>query len=159
MENEIAPSTYTATLDELRSHVHDARLRVQRFSRRNLLYMRSFAEAWPSESDLVQQPIAQLPWGHVIELLDKLDDQDLREWYAAKDVHHGWSRAVLAHHITTRLHEREGAAPTNFEAALDRADSDQAQEITKDPYAQVRNHGGGAARAPRRRHDHPCLRR
>lgn len=105
------------------------------FSRRNLLYMRSFAQAWPSESDLVQQPIAQLPWGHVIELLDKLDDQDLRKWYAAKDAHHGWSRAVLAHQITTRLHEREAAAPTNFDAALARADSDQAQEITKDPYA------------------------
>jgi predicted nuclease of restriction endonuclease-like (RecB) superfamily len=29
-------------------------------SRRNLLYMRAFAEAWP---EIVQQPAAQLPWG------------------------------------------------------------------------------------------------
>jgi predicted nuclease of restriction endonuclease-like (RecB) superfamily len=71
----------------------------------------------------------------VIELLDKLDDQELRDWYAGKDAHHGWSRPVLAHQITTRLHEREAAAPTNFAGALERLDSDQAQEITKDPYA------------------------
>lgn len=105
------------------------------FSRRNLLYMRAFAQAWPDGADLVQRPVAQLPWGHVIELLDKLDDQSLRDWYAAKDAHHGWSRAVLAHQITTRLHEREAAAPSNFAGALERADSDQAQELTKDPYA------------------------
>jgi predicted nuclease of restriction endonuclease-like (RecB) superfamily len=97
--------------------------------------MRAFAEAWPDATDLVQRPIAQLPWGHVIELLDKLDDQVLRDWYAAKDAHHGWNRPVLQHQITTRLHEREGAAPNNFAGTLEQLDSDQAQEITKDPYA------------------------
>lgn len=122
-------------LERLAADLRTAFPSMKGFSRRNLLYMRAFAEAWPDESAIVQQLVAQLPWGHVIELLDKLDDQDLREWYAAKDVHHGWSRAVLAHQITTRLHEREAAAPTNFDAALARADSDQAQEITKDPYA------------------------
>jgi len=35
-------------------------------SRRNLHYMRAFAEAWPEE---VPQPVAQLPWGHVRVLL------------------------------------------------------------------------------------------
>ena len=68
-------------------------------------------------------------------LIDKLDDQGLRDWYAAKAAHHGWSRAVLTHQIATRLHEREAAAPSNFAGALERADSEVAQEITKDPYA------------------------
>jgi len=71
----------------------------------------------------------------VIELLDKLDDQVLRDWYATKDVQHGWTRPVLAHQITNRLHEREAAAPSNFVGALARTDSELAQEITKDPYA------------------------
>lgn len=105
------------------------------FSRANLFYMRGFAEAWPDADAVVQRPIGLLPWGHVIELLDKLDDQELRDWYAAKDAHHQWSRPVLAHQITTRLHEREAAAPSNFASALEHVDSDQAQEITKDPYA------------------------
>ena len=105
------------------------------FSRANLFYMRRFAEAWPELDAVVQRPVGQLAWGHVIELLDKLDDQDLRDWYAAKDAHHGWTRPVLAHQITTRLHDREAAAPTNFAGVLDRAESEQAQELTKDPYA------------------------
>lgn len=105
------------------------------FSRRNLLYMRAFARAWPELDAIVQRPIAQLPWGHITELLDKLDDQGLRDWYAAKDVAHGWSRSVLAHQIATRLHNREAAAPTNFAGALDQPDSELAQQITRDPYA------------------------
>jgi predicted nuclease of restriction endonuclease-like (RecB) superfamily len=105
------------------------------FSRANLFYMRRFAEAWPEVDSIVQRPIGQLPWGHVIELLDKLDDQALRDWYAAKDVAHQWSRAMLSHQIVTRLHTREAAAPTNFAGALERTDSELAQQITKDPYA------------------------
>ncbi|PVW02943.1 DUF1016 domain-containing protein [Microbacterium sp. Gd 4-13] len=105
------------------------------FSPANLRYMRRFAEAWPELDSIRQRPVGELPWGHVIELLDKLDDQQLRDWYAAKDSHHGWSRPVLAHQITTRLHEREAAAPSNFAGALEQLDSDQAQELTKDPYA------------------------
>lgn len=104
------------------------------FSRSNLSYMRAFAAAWPDQDSIVQRSVGQLPWGHVTELLDKLDDQDLRDWYAAKDAAHGWSRAVLAHQITTRLHEREGVAPTNFSGALETPDSELAQQLTKDPY-------------------------
>ena len=35
---------------------------------RNLKYMRSLAQAWPDE-ELVQQVVAQLPWGHNTHLL------------------------------------------------------------------------------------------
>jgi predicted nuclease of restriction endonuclease-like (RecB) superfamily len=97
--------------------------------------MRRFASAWPDLDAIVQQPVGQLPWGHINELLDKLDDPDLLDWYAAKDVAHGWSRAVLAHQITTRLHTREAAAPTNFAGSLTAPDSELAQQITRDPYA------------------------
>src|SRR5665213_1785757 len=39
------------------------------FSRSNLHYMRSFAEAWPlvgGSEEIVQQPVGQLPWGQNI---------------------------------------------------------------------------------------------
>lgn len=105
------------------------------FSRSNLFSMRRFAAAWPDKSSIVQRPVGQLPWGHIIELLDKLEDQELRDWYAAKDVVHGWSRPVLAHQIATRLHEREAAAPSNYSGVLAPLDSGLAQQITRDPYA------------------------
>ncbi len=43
------------------------------FSRRNLNYIRTFAEAWPAE-EFVQQAVAQLPWGHNVLLPTKLKD-------------------------------------------------------------------------------------
>ncbi|CCW15078.1 DUF1016 N-terminal domain-containing protein (plasmid) [Rhodococcus aetherivorans] len=71
------------------------------FSPANLKYMRRSAEAWPDPDAICQRPVGPLPWCHVIELLEKLDDAELRDWYSAKDIAHGWSRTVLAHQITT----------------------------------------------------------
>ncbi len=125
----------TKVLTRLADDLRDAFPSMKGFLRANLFYMRRFAEAWPDPTAIVQRPVGLLPWGHVIELLDKLDDPELRDWYATKDAHHGWSRAVLAHQITSRLHERDAAAPSNFAGTLEQRDSDQAQELTKDPYA------------------------
>ena len=77
------------------------------FSPANLKYMRRFAEAWPDQDAIGQRPVGQLPWGHVIELIEKLDDAELRDWYGAKDIAQGWSRPVLTHQIKSHLHLRE----------------------------------------------------
>ena len=58
----------------------------------------------------------------------------MREWYLRAAVEYGWSRNVLVHQITSRLHEREGKALTNFQRALPPPDSDLAEQILKDPY-------------------------
>lgn len=103
------------------------------FSPRNLTYMRALAAAWPDPA-FVQRSVAQLPWRHHVALLDKLDRSDLREWYAERAIENGWSRDVLALQIESRLHERAGRAVTNFRQTLPPADSDLAQQATKDPY-------------------------
>lgn len=103
------------------------------FSRSNLLYMRTFAEAWTHEA-IVQQPVGQLPWGHNLVLLTKLKDRDTRLAYAQAAVHHGWSRNVLTMHIESRLLDRQGAALRNFDRALPAPQSDLARESLKDPY-------------------------
>lgn len=107
---------------------------VTGLSVRNLKYMRSFARAWPTLDDIGQQAVAQLPWGHITVLLDKISDQEHREWYARQAVTHGWTRAALEHHIKTTAHRRFGAATTNFDRILEPTSSDLAQQITKDPY-------------------------
>jgi predicted nuclease of restriction endonuclease-like (RecB) superfamily len=106
---------------------------MQGFSRANLLYMRSFAEAWP-DPEIVQRVVGRLPWGQNIELLAKLKDPADRLWYAEATLEHGWSRPVLAAQIQTRLRDRQGQAITNFSRALPPAASDLAQQILKDPY-------------------------
>jgi predicted nuclease of restriction endonuclease-like (RecB) superfamily len=104
------------------------------WSRRNLLYMRKVAEVWPTEPEFVHQPGAQLPWRHVTVLLDKLHTRQDCEWYAAKAVENGWSRASLEFEIKTDLKSRLGSAPSNFATTLDAADSDLAQQVVKDKY-------------------------
>ena len=114
---------------DLRERFPDAR----GFSARNLKYMRAFAAAWP-DVEIVQAPLAQLPWYHHIALLEKLGSTDLRLWYAQTAIEEGWSRNVLVHHIDERLHERAGKAITNFARTLPSGDSDLAQQATRDPY-------------------------
>ena len=45
-----------------------------------------------------------------------------------------WSRAVLLNFLDTDLYERQGKAITNFDKRLPDAESDLAQQMTKDPY-------------------------
>lgn len=101
--------------------------------RSNLNYMRALAAAWP-DVELFQRSVGQLPWGHNIELLDRLDTAEDRLWYGARALEHGWSRVVLAHQIMSRLHLRSGRATTNFDRVLPTPESELMQQLTKDPY-------------------------
>ena len=103
------------------------------FSPRNLKYMRKFAQQWP-EREIVQRVAAQIPWRSNQLLLDKLDNEDVRRWYAEQTSHKGWSRDILAMQIDSRLHERQGKAIQNFNLTLPPDDSDMAVQIFKDPY-------------------------
>ena len=95
------------------------------FSRRSLHYMRRLVEAWPGLA-FVQQPAAQMPWGHLMVLLDKIADRATRDWYVRQCVTVGWSRNVLLNQIKGRAHERAGAGPSNFELTLSGEDSELA---------------------------------
>ncbi|WP_104663885.1 PDDEXK nuclease domain-containing protein [Ensifer adhaerens] len=103
-------------------------------SPRNLKYMRAFAEAFPDEQ-IVQQLVAQLPWGHNVKLVEALKSDEERLWYARQAVEHGWSRNVLVHQIESGLYQRQGKALTNFGRTLPAPQSDLAQELIKDPYS------------------------
>lgn len=104
------------------------------FSPRNLKYMRALAEAFPNR-EIVQQVIAQLPWGHAITLVEAVKDRAQRIWYAEQAREHGWSRKVLAFQIGSDLFARQGKAITNFERTLPTPQSDLAQALIKDPYS------------------------
>ena len=116
------------------------------FSPQNMWYMRAFYLAWTVEVASLQQPVGELdgenllqavgeiPWGHNLQLLSKVNDPISRLWYAQKTIEHGWSRAVLVHQVESGLHERQGKAVTNFDQALPPPQSDLARQALKDPY-------------------------
>ena len=58
----------------------------------------------------MQQPVAQIPWGHNTVLLDKLSSSEERLWYAEKVIENGWSRNVLIHQIEGGLYQRQAIA-------------------------------------------------
>jgi hypothetical protein len=79
------------------------------FSPRNLKYMRAFGKAWPDEA-IVQQLVAQIPWGHNVRFLDRVKAPE-----------------------SGRL-QRQGKAVANFDRTLPAMQSDLARDITKDAY-------------------------
>lgn len=103
------------------------------FSPRNLRYMKAFALAWPDMA-ILQQGVAKLPWGHIVRILDGAREERARQFYADQALLHGWSRDVLALQIDRNLHERQGAAVTNFAKTLPAPTSDLAVQTLKDPY-------------------------
>lgn len=120
-------------IDRLSEDLKEAFPEMNGFSPRNLKYMRKFAEQWP-DREIVQRTAAQIPWRSNQLLLDKLDHQETRCWYAQKTAENGWSRDILALQIESRLHERQGKAPNNFALTMPPKDSDMAAQVFKDPY-------------------------
>ena len=103
------------------------------FSQTNIKYMVQFAKEYP-EFSISQQVVGQIPWGHNILLLQRLETLQDRLWYAYKTIEQGWSRNVLLHWLDSKLHQREGKAITNFQNTLPSPQSDLAHQSLKDPY-------------------------
>jgi predicted nuclease of restriction endonuclease-like (RecB) superfamily len=120
-------------IDRLAADLRQEFPEVTGFSPRNLKYMRALAEAWPEEA-IVQQLVAQLPWGHNVRILDCVKNAAEREWYIRQTIQNGWSRNVLVHQIESGLYCRQGNALTNFSRTLPAGQSELAQQIIKDPY-------------------------
>jgi predicted nuclease of restriction endonuclease-like (RecB) superfamily len=103
------------------------------FSPRNIQFMVQFAKEYP-DAEIVKQLVSQIPWGHNILLLQRVDNVDARIWYAAKAIEHGWSRNMLEDWTRSDLYRRQGKAITNFQTLLPKPQSDLADQSLKDPY-------------------------
>jgi predicted nuclease of restriction endonuclease-like (RecB) superfamily len=98
--------------------------------------MRSIALFYPN-LQIGQQAVAQLPWSHIILLIQKVKDNDLREWYASQCIENGWSRHALDNHLKQNLHGRQALPQVKASNYLSRLPSPQSQlahEMLKNPY-------------------------
>jgi predicted nuclease of restriction endonuclease-like (RecB) superfamily len=102
-------------------------------SARNLKYMQRFAREF-LELEIVQQLVAQIPWGHVCVIMDKVGIDEQRLWYIGKTIENGWSRNVLSIQIQSQLYSRDGKSINNFQSTLPAPQSDLVASIIKDPY-------------------------
>lgn len=123
-------------LDQFSKDLRNAFPEMKGVSKRNLEYMRRFALLYPS-MDFAKQPVSQLPWGHIVRLMQMVKDESQRDWYANQAIMNGWSRNILEMQIESGLYQRQGISHTkvsNFSQNLPANQSDLANEILKDPY-------------------------
>ena len=120
-------------IDRIAKDLRNVFPEMKGFSPRNLHYMRRFASIY-NDYEFVQRVVAQIPWRTNITLMEKLDDNHSREWYAFKTIENGWSRTILELQIQSHLIDREGNSVNNFQIALPSYDSDLVNHTFKDPY-------------------------
>ncbi|MBU3680213.1 MAG: DUF1016 domain-containing protein, partial [Candidatus Kapabacteria bacterium] len=100
-------------IDRLATDLKEAFPDMGGLSVRNLLAMKIFAREFP-DAPIAQQPVAQLPWGHVLQILQRAKEPAAREFYIREAIAHGWSRNILEIQIKNQLHLRAGKAQNNF---------------------------------------------
>jgi len=120
-------------IDRLAADLQEAFPDMGGLSVRNLLAMKIFAREFPA-GPIAQQAVAQLPWGHVLQIMQRLKDPAARDFYIRQCLAEGWSRNILEMQIQNKLHLRAGKAQNNFALTMPPAESDMATQLFKDPY-------------------------
>ncbi len=123
-------------LEQLAEDLQAAFPEATGFSKRNLERIRQFANLYTT-LDFAAQAVPQLPWGHIIVLMQQVKDPIAREWYANNVLKNSMSRRALLIQIEQKLYDRQGTNAhkiTNFAERLPSPQSDLAIELFKDPY-------------------------
>jgi predicted nuclease of restriction endonuclease-like (RecB) superfamily len=93
-----------------------------------------------NNDSLIQQPVGlistinSVPWGHHVQILNKVKDVTEATFYLQQTIEYNWSRAILTLQIEQDLFKRQGKAITNFKNTLPEKQALMAQQIIKDPY-------------------------
>jgi predicted nuclease of restriction endonuclease-like (RecB) superfamily len=91
---------------------------IKGFSVSNLRYMRQFYTEYVN-SQIHQQLVGEIPWGHNIVIFTKLKDETERRYYIENCAKFGWSRGVLEHKIQADEYNNHLQAQNNFIKTLD----------------------------------------
>ncbi len=105
------------------------------FSARNLWDMRRLYERYSPHVNL-RQLVAEIPWGHHLLILNKIEQIEEAEYYIKQTSINGWSRNVLLNFIKADTYKASLAAGKthNFKSALPAHLAEQAEEAMKSEY-------------------------
>ena len=105
---------------------------IKGFSRANLYRMKKLYEFYGDDEN-VAQAVRQIPWGHNIEIFQKIKEPGKALWYVHKTLENGWSRNVLTLQIESQLFERQAGKTgiDNFSERLPVPDSDLTRFMLK----------------------------
>ena len=100
------------------------------YSFRNLKYMSQFSNNF-STYEIGQQPVAQIPWGSIITIMEKSKSHNEMLWYINATYQNGWSRSMVLNQIEMKAYERSLIKPST--TAITKQD-ESIDEIFKDTY-------------------------
>jgi predicted nuclease of restriction endonuclease-like (RecB) superfamily len=105
------------------------------FSARNLWYMRNIYIEYKN-LPILQQVVAEIPWGQNVVILDKVKDPAARQYYLEMTKNQGWTRSTLVLQINSQAYERHQLSPKqhNFTETLPQQLATQANDTMKDVY-------------------------
>ena len=101
-------------------------------SYRNLQYMRQLADEFLLE-EIMQQLVAQIPWGHIVTIMSKCSTKESRLWYINKTYENSWSRSSLIKQIKAKAYERGKMEPI-VSKGIKEYDNELIDEIIKANY-------------------------
>ena len=99
---------------------------------RNLQYMRQLADEF-SYDEIMQQLVAQIPWGHIVTIMSKCETKESRLWYINKTYENSWSRSSLIKQIKAKAYERGKMEPI-VSKGIKEYDNELIDEIIKANY-------------------------
>ena len=100
------------------------------YSFRNLKYMSQFSNNF-NTYEIGQQPVAQIPWGSIITIMEKSKSHNEMLWYINVTYQNGWSRSMVLNQIEMKAYERSLIKPST--TAITKQD-ESIDEIFKDTY-------------------------
>ena len=106
------------------------------FSSHNLWRMRDFYLEYKDQPKLAQL-VLEIPWGHNVLILQKIESIEQRRYYIEASVRMGWSRNVLLNQIKADafVHAKQNKKLHNFDKALPAHLAEQADESIKSVYS------------------------
>ena len=103
------------------------------YSFRNLKYMSQFAKEF-SESEIRQQPVAQIPWGTLINIISKSKLHAEMLWYVEQTHKNRWSRSQVELQFKAKAYERYLINPDISIQDREVSINTELNEIVKDTY-------------------------
>ncbi len=100
------------------------------FSRANLYEMMKFADFF-DETEIIQQPVGQIPWGTIIVIMQKSKAHEEMLYYINETHKNGWSRSMVLNQIELKSYERSLIKPSTTEIIKS---DDLSKELFKDTY-------------------------
>lgn len=108
---------------------------TQGFSARNLWYMRNIYLEYKA-LPILQQVVAEIPWGQNVVILDKIKDIPARQYYIEMTRQQGWTRSTLLMQINSQAYERHllSGKQNNFTETMPEHLAQQANNTMKAIY-------------------------